>query len=175
MLHHTSHIRYHAAILCAAQLCSTLYRQADHSITSRLIQRLASADAPKNSASLPPNQCLTVQRHTGHCYTLRDSIPNTWVLFNTVGKAFPQYNQVKSVKFIGCPFLPLIPTSQQLRNAPSAVLKPFQYISATYTKQATTSDPQFPYSHFFCAKSQRSNLKEDKLLVAHLAKSPDTA
>ena len=165
MSRHTSHIRYHAAILCAAQLCSTLYRQADHSITSRLIQRLASADAPKNSASLPPNQCLTVQQHTGHCYALRDSIPNTWVLFNTVGKAFPQYNQVKSVRFVGCPFLPLIPTSQQLRNAPSAVLKPFQYISATYTKQATTSDPQFPYSHFFCSNSQRSNLKEDKLLV----------
>ena len=83
-------------------------------------------------------------------------------------------NQVKSVRFVGCPFLPLIPTSQQLRNAPSAVLKPFQYISATYTKQATMSDPQFPYSHFFCSNSQRSNLKEDKLLVAHLAKSPDT-
>ena len=72
----TSYIRYHAAILCAAQLCSTLYRQADRSFTSRLMQRLASADAPKNSASLPPNQCQTVQRHTGHC-TLRDPIPNT--------------------------------------------------------------------------------------------------
>ena len=175
MLHHTSYVRYHAAILSAAQLCSTLYRQADHSITSRLMQRLASADAPKNSALLPPNQCQTVQRHTGHCNTPRDPIPNTWVLFNTESKTFPQYTGVKSVKFIGCPFLPLIPTSQQLRNAPSAVLKPFQYISATYTKQTTTSDPQFHYSHFFCANSQRSNLEEDKLLVAHLAKSPDTA
>ena len=175
MPRHTSHIRYHAAILCAAQLCSTLYRQADHSITSRLIQRLASADAPKNSASLPPNQCLTVQQHTGHCYALRDSISKYMGAIQYSRQSISTVNQVKSVRFVGCPFLPLIPTSQQLRNAPSAVLKPFQYISATYTKQTITSAPQLRYSHFFCTKSQSSNFELGKLLVAHLAKSPDTA